>query len=280
MKRLIALMMTLVMGMACLTGCGDTSTSTSSNGSASGAAVGEDDSLQYVLDKGTFVLGLDDNFPPMGFRDDDNNIVGFDIDLAREVCKRLGVELVCQPISWEAKEQELSSKNIDCIWNAFGLTPEREEALTCSKPYATESSEIVVLKDSSIQTLDDLKGKKGIVQTGSSVLENADAKGIVDTFGDLNYVEDNVKAMLDLDVSGSDFVIIDSLIAGYYMKQNDGKYRYLSESLSTDKLGVAFRKGDQKLCDGVYEKLQEMKKDGKLAEISNKWFGEDITCVE
>ena len=95
MKRLIALMMTLVMGMACLTGCGDTSTSTSSNGSASGAAVGEDDSLQYVLDKGTFVLGLDDNFPPMGFRDDDNNIVGFDIDLAREVSNRLGVELVC-----------------------------------------------------------------------------------------------------------------------------------------------------------------------------------------
>ena len=222
MKRLIALMMTLVMGMACLTGCGDTSTSTSSNGSASGAAVGEDDSLQYVLDKGTFVLGLDDNFPPMGFRDDDNNIVGFDIDLAREVSNRLGVELVCQPISWEAKEQELSSKNI----------------------------------------------------------ENADAKGIVDTFGDLTYVEDNVKAMLDLDVNGSDFVIIDSLIAGYYMKQNEGKYRYLSESLSTDKLGVAFRKGDQKLCDAVYEKLQEMKKDGKLAEISNKWFGEDITCVE
>ena len=94
-----------------------------------------DDSLQKVLDKGQLVLGLDDSFPPMGYRDENNDIVGYDIDVATEVCKRLGVELVLQPISWTAKEKEINSGNIDCIWNGFSINPERQEQLCLSMPF-------------------------------------------------------------------------------------------------------------------------------------------------
>ena len=126
------------------------------------------DSLQKVLSKKTFILGLDDSFPPMGFRNENNEIVGFDIDVAREVCKRLNVELVVQPISWTAKEQELNSYNIDCIWNGMSINNDRKEAMCLSNPYLKNNMTFVVKKDSNINSINDLKGKKVGVQAGST----------------------------------------------------------------------------------------------------------------
>ena len=126
-----------------------------------------DNSLKKVLEKGQFVLGLDDSFPPMGYRDENGEIVGFDIDVAKEVCKRLGVELVTQPIDWTAKEQELQTGNIDCIWNGFTITEERLEAMTFSEPYVDNAQVAVVKLSSGFNTLADLKGKIIGVQAGS-----------------------------------------------------------------------------------------------------------------
>ena len=106
------------------------------------------------------VLGMDDSFPPMGFRNENNELVGFDIDLAQEVCNKLGLQLKVQPISWAAKEQELDSGNIDCIWNGFGYTEERDEAMTLSKPYIKDKSMFVVKTDSDYSKQEDLIGKK------------------------------------------------------------------------------------------------------------------------
>jgi len=133
----------------------------------------KDNSLKTVTDKKVFVMGLDDAFPPMGFRDENNEIVGYDVDLAREVTKRMGVELVLQPIDWNAKEQELNTGKIDCIWNGFTITPERAEALTFTKPYLKNAQVVVVKSDSPFKTLADLSGKTVGLQAGSSAAVSA-----------------------------------------------------------------------------------------------------------
>ncbi|MCI8497563.1 MAG: transporter substrate-binding domain-containing protein [Clostridiales bacterium] len=179
-----------------------------------------DDSWNKVKDAGKFVLGLDDSFPPMGFRDDSNNIVGFDIDVAKEVCSRLGVELVLQPISWDAKEQELSTGKVDCLWNGFSYSDERNEQMCLSDSYMDNRQVVVVTEKSPIQKLSDLKDKTLAVQAGSTAVEALD--GAADVKASLKggkgvEVKDNVLAMMDLGTGGSDAVLMDEVVARYYI---------------------------------------------------------------
>ena len=149
-----------------------------------GFAHAEDNSIAYIQEKGTFILGLDDSFPPMGFRDENNEIVGFDIDVAKVVAEKLGVEFVAQPISWDAKEMELNSKNIDCIWNGMSITPAREESMAMTFPYLNNQMVFYVKADSGIATLEDLAGKTIAVQNGSYAEEllNGDFAELAATF--------------------------------------------------------------------------------------------------
>ena len=124
--------------------------------------------VEALKARGTFVLGLDDSFPPLGFRDDNNEIVGYDIDLAKEVAKRLGVNFKAQPIDWDAKEMELETGKIDCIWNGFTITEDRKAALSMTFAYLDNEQVVVVRKDSGIKTLADMKGKIIGIQSGSS----------------------------------------------------------------------------------------------------------------
>lgn len=272
MKKLSAIALALVMGFSTLLGgCSSSDSSSSSN----------DDSLQYVVDKGELIVGLDDSFPPMGYRDKDNKIVGFDVDLAKETCKRMGIKAKFQPVSWESKEQELSSKNIDCIWNGFGITPEREKVLTFTEPYMSNPQIFVVLADSGIKTEADLKGKVVAAQSGSTAYATIDKDtNLKDSFKEFIGVEDNVKALMDLEVGGSDAVAMDTVVARYYMTKDPGKYSIIEDTTILDEeMGVGFRKGDNALCKKVEDTLKEMKKDGTLAKISKEWFGEDLTII-
>ncbi|WP_455542393.1 amino acid ABC transporter substrate-binding protein [Intestinibacter sp.] len=273
MKKLSAIALVFILAFSTILG-GCSSSSNSSNS-------GEDTSLEYVMDKGELIVGLDDAFPPMGYRDDKNNIVGFDIDLAKEVAKRMDVKVKFQPVSWEAKEQELSSKNIDCIWNGFGITPEREKVITFTKPYMANPQIFVVLADSGIKTEADLKGKVVAAQSGSTAYATIDADTkLKDSFKEFIGVEDNVKALMDLEVSGSDAVAMDTVVARYYMTKEPNKYRIIEDTTILDEvMGVGFRKGDNALCKKVEDTLKEMKKDGTLAKISKEWFGEDLTTI-
>lgn len=272
MKKLSAIALALVMGFSTLLGGCSSSDSSSSS---------KDDSLQYVMDKGELIVGLDDSFPPMGYRDKDNKIVGFDVDLAKETCKRMGIKAKFQPVSWESKEQELSSKNIDCIWNGFGITPEREKVLTFTEPYMSNPQIFVVLADSGIKTEADLKGKVVAAQSGSTAYATIDKDtNLKDSFKEFIGVEDNVKALMDLEVGGSDAVAMDTVVARYYMTKDPGKYSIIEDTTILDEeMGVGFRKGDNALCKKVEDTLKEMKKDGTLAKISKKWFGEDLTTI-
>ena len=180
-------------------------------------AAEDDDSLQKILDKGTLVLGLDDSFPPMGYRDDDNNIVGFDIDLATEVCKRLGVELVLQPIDWDSKELELNSGNIDCIWNGMSITDERIANMFIPMAYIANSQIIIVGDGSGIATKADLAGKVIGLQAGSSALDALQADtATYESAKEVVEYADNVAAYMDLKAGRIDALVVDSVV-GYYI---------------------------------------------------------------
>ncbi|HWT27436.1 MAG TPA: amino acid ABC transporter substrate-binding protein, partial [Mobilitalea sp.] len=242
-----------------------------------------DTSLQYIKDRGKLILGLDDSFPPMGFRDDSNNIVGFDIDLAKEVAKKLGVELVLQPISWDAKDTELSTKNIDCIWNGFSITPEREKNLTMSMPYMENKIALVVKNNSDIQSMADMKGKSLAVQSGSSAEEalNSDAnKAFKDSIGQVNGFSDYETALMDLETGNSEAVLMDSVVANYMITESGKDYKVLDGSLVAEQYAIGFRKGDVALSDAVNNALKELKADGTVAKISTQWFGSDLTTIE
>ncbi len=247
-----------------------------------GLALAEEPAVQAILDKGTFVLGLDDSFPPMGYRDEAGEIVGFDIDLATEVCKRLGVELVKQPIDWSAKEMELSSGNIDCIWNGMSITPEREESMAMSFPYLNNQIVFYVLKDSGIATLEDLAGKKVAVQSGSYAEEVMDSEAYAALKGSVAEVlafDEYLTALMDLEQGGVDAVLIDRVVAEYKISGMGADNIVPAVALEDDNYGIGFRKEDGALRDKVQSILIEMKKDGTLAEISAKWFGTDISTV-
>lgn len=239
-----------------------------------------DNSLQAILDKGTFVLGLDDSFPPMGYRNENNEIVGFDIDVAREVCKLLGVELVLQPIDWNSKEQELNTKQIDCIWNGFTVTEERKKALTFSESYVENAQVVIVKSDSSYKSLSDLAGKTVGLQAGSSAAEAVDdspefkasLKGIVE-------FTDNLKALMDLEIGGCDAVVMDLLVANYAIAESGKDFVILDESLVAEEYAIGFRKGENALANAVNEKMKELVSSGKMAEIATAWFGADITII-
>lgn len=243
-------------------------------------ALAADASLSKVKEKGKLVLGLDDSFPPMGFRNDDNQIVGYDIDLAQEVAKRLGVQLVPQPIDWNAKEQELNTGKIDCIWNGFTITEERKQAMAFTRPYLRNAQVVVVKKGSGYSTLASLKGKKVGLQAGSSAggaLEAA--KDFRASLKEVVEFKDNLTALMDLEARGVDAVVMDLIVAEDNIKRSGKAYAILKESLAPEVFGVGFRKNDLALRDAVQGALEGMRKDGSLARITTRWFGSDISVV-
>lgn len=243
------------------------------------APAGDDESLQKVLSDKKLVLGLDASFPPMGFTDDSNEIIGFDIDVAQEVCDRMGIELVKQPINWDTKEQDLNVGKIDCIWNGMSINPARAEAMNLSEPYMKNEMIFVVPSDSDIKSMDDLKGKTIGVQTGSTAQEILEG---ADLFADITEspLEDNITALNQMELGFSDAVFLDSVVANYLITANNKDYVILDGSLEAEEYAIGFRKNDQALRDEVQKQLGEMKADGKLGEISTKWFGSDITTVK
>lgn len=244
------------------------------------SAQAADGSLAAVKAKGQLVLGLDDAFPPMGFRNDDNQIVGYDVDLAREVARRLGVKLVPQAIDWNAKEQELNTGKIDCIWNGFTITEERKQAMLFTAPYLRNAQVVVVKKGSGFTTLASLKGKKVGLQAGSSAAEAlAGAKAFKASLAEVVEFKDNLTALMDLEIKGVDAVVMDLILANDNVKRSGKPYVVLGETLAPEVFGVGFRKGDVALRDAVQGALVAMAADGTLATLTTKWFGSDISVV-
>ena len=231
---------------------------------------------------GVFTVGFDQDFPPMGFVGDDGEFTGFDLELAAEVEKRLGMEIKYQPIAWDAKEMEIESGNIDVIWNGF-TTNGRENDYTWSKPYMENKQVFVVSKDSGITKDEDLKGKKEEVQVDSSGEKAlAENKELSDSFAELITTADYNTAFQDLEMGATDAVAMDIIVAGYQLKKRgDGKYIILEdEPISTEEYGIGFKKGNTALRDAVDWTLVEMAADGTLKSVSEKWFDTDVTTIK
>ena len=236
--------------------------------------------VEALKARGTFVLGLDDSFPPLGFRDDDNEIVGYDIDLAKEVAKRLGVNFKAQPIDWDAKEMELETGKIDCIWNGFTITEDRKAALSMTFAYLDNEQVLVVRNDSGITSLEDMKGKTIGIQSGSSAQEAIDDNpDFKNSLGDIIAFKDNITALNDLKIGGVDAVVMDSVVANYSIAQTGEPFTVISKPLANEEYGIGFRRKETVLRDEVEKILKEMAADGTVAEISTKWFGKDISVI-
>lgn len=295
MKKMLAIAIVLALVLsftACQPGAAPAETSAPASPSETASAPAEssaaaqesaqsteptDDSLKKIKDKGTFIQGFDETFMPMGFKDKDGQHKGFDIDMAREFVKRIGVELVLQPIDWNSKELELSSGKIDSIWNGFSVSEERKKNLSLSKSYMANRQVLVVKADSPIQTLADLAGKKVITQEKSAaydaIMANADFSK---SLGEIVQVSDYVKACIELDAGTVDCIAIDEVYIKYYITTNKSDYRILKEDLGAEEYAVGFRKGDAALTTEWNKIYLQLLNEGIAQEISKKWFGEDI----
>lgn len=222
------------------------------------------------------VVGLDDNFPPMGFRDEKGALVGFDIDLAREAAKRLGAEVEFKPIDWNAKEAELGGKRVDVLWNGLTITEPRKEKIAFTAPYLENRQIVIVTAQSAVKTKADLAGKVIGVQEGSSAVEAIDKDPAGKTVKQLKKFGDNVTALMDLTAGRLDALVVDEVVGRYYTAKKPGEYAILDEHFGTEEYGVGVRKDDAELLGKIQKAMDEMKKDGAAARISNQWFGKDI----
>ena len=263
MKRLLTITLAAAMLVMPLAGCADAQTSDESAASA----------------EGTFTVGFDAEFPPMGFVAEDGSYTGFDLDLAAEVADRLGLEFVAQPIAWDSKDQELASGNIDCIWNGFTISG-REDSYAWTEAYMANNQVVVVNADSSIASLADLQGAVVAVQKDSSGLaaleDNAE---LMSSFAELIQVDDYLNAMMELESGAIDAIVMDEIVARYQIQESGSNFVVLDESVASEEYGVGFALDNTELRDRVQETLEQMAEDGTLAEISTEWFGEDITTI-
>ncbi|WP_458402853.1 amino acid ABC transporter substrate-binding protein [Methanobrevibacter sp.] len=235
--------------------------------------LGGDNSNQTANDESTFIVGFDAEFPPYGYKDDSGNYTGFDLDLAKEVCERNNWTFVAQPIDWDAKDAELDSGSIDCIWNGFTIDG-RENEYLWSNPYFDNKQIFVVKSDSGVSSIADLKGKTVETQKDSSALAalQGDNKTIADTFAALTEVADYNTAFMDLESGACDAVAMDIGVAEYDIKnKNSTDFKILDEYITTEKYGIGFKKGNDALKDTVQKTLDEMFKDGTVEKIAQKY---------
>lgn len=260
MKKILAFLGVAVLSVSMLTGCGSS-------------------------EKKTFTVGFDAEFPPYGYMDENGEYVGFDLSLAEEVCNRKGWELVKQPIDWDAKDMELSSGTIDCIWNGFTMNG-REDKYTFTVPYVDNSQVFVVAADSGINGFEDLAGKAVAVQADSSALaaltdeeENEENLALAATFGSLTQFADYNTAFMDLEAGAVDAIAMDVGVADYQLSTREGKFVKLDELLATEQYAVGFLLGNDELKDEVEETLMEMVEDGTFAKIAEEWGLSDSVCL-
>ena len=230
---------------------------------------------QTANDENTFIVGFDAEFPPYGFKDASGNYTGFDLDLAKEVCKRNNWTFKAQPTEWDAKDKELNSGSIDCFWNGFTIDG-RENDYTWSNPYLENKQVFVVKSNSSINNVSDLSGKTVETQKNSTMVDalNGNNKTIKDKFANLTEVTDFDTAFKDLKSGSCDAVAMDSGVAEYNIKNSNASaddFKILNETIKTEKYGVGFKKGNDALKDKVQTTLDEMFKDGTVAKIADKY---------
>lgn len=284
MKKIFAALLAGALAVGALAGCNK-----EENAPVDGTnkdAVEEVEEVEEVADaadeKTTFTVGFDQDFPPYGYVGDDGEFTGFDLELAAEVADKLGLELVLTPIDWDAKDMELSTGAIDCIWNGFTING-REDLYTWSEPYTDNSQVFVVKADSGIETFDDLAGKIVEVQADSSAqaaLDEDDFADLKASFADYLSVPNYNQAFMDLEAGAVDAVAMDIGVARFQIEGREDKFVILEEPIVSELYGIGFLLGNTELRDKVQAALDEVIAEGTFEEISNKYFGFNVGLTD
>lgn len=285
MKKSIAALLAAAMIAALTAGCGKTAEPAASTNESSSTASTAATADEAKTDGKTFTVGFDAEFPPYGYQDDNGEYVGFDLDLAAEVCDRNGWTLVKKPIDWDSKDLELGSGTIDCIWNGFTING-REDAYTWTTAYVDNSQVFVVGADSGITSKLDLEGKTVAVQADSSALaaltdeeDNEENLALAKSFAELIEVADYNTAFMNLEAGAVDAIAMDIGVAKYQLESRGGEFVILDDVLAAEEYGVGFKLGNTELRDTVQKTLDEMAEDGKFMEIAKKWKLEDSVVL-
>ena len=287
-KKLISMMLTAVMAFSLLAGCGakeEAEPEAQENTAQADKEQAEEPAEQEESseEKTTFTVGFDAEYPPYGYMDENGEYTGFDLELAQAVCDLEGWELVKTPISWDSKDMELESGNIDCIWNGFTMNG-REDDYTFSVPYVDNSQVIVVAEDSGIETFDDLAGKVVGVQAASAALQllqdEEGQKALADTFGALQEFADYNSAFVELQAGSVQAVAMDIGVAQYQIKTRGEGFKIMDEKLNSEKYAIGFKLGNEELRDKVNADLQTLLADGTFDELAEKYELSDMVCLE
>jgi len=260
----------IVAGLFFLSACNNTPAS------APTPAPAETSDWEYIKQKGELIIGLDDSFPPMGFRDEANNLVGFDIDFAKAVCAELGLTPVFQPIDWDAKEMELDGKHIDCIWNGMSITPERKEIMSLTRGYLNNRIIIMTVPGVTVNSKDDLKTLNVGTQAKSAALEVCMDDPIYDELENFFEYGTYEEVIMDMDTGRIQAMIVDEVLGMYKNSMRSVSFVVSPVDFGDDLYAVGFRKDDKELTRTVQQTIDNLIASGKAAEISNAWFGADI----
>lgn len=275
MKKIITLLLAAVMGATMLSGCVKTEKTDAGQEKAA------DTSLADIKEKGSFVVGLDATFAPMGFTDESGEIVGFDIDLAKAVAEKMGLEVKFQPIDWDSKSMELESGTIDVIWNGFTITEERKKEVLFTDAYLTTGQVIIVKADSAIAKKADLAGKKIALQDGSTSEEALKAdEATYQSIGDENIsrFKENTQVLMEVEAGRADAAVIDEIFVRYYLAKENmiDKFKVLEESFADEDYGVGGRLEDVSFMNEINAAMKACIEDGTASKCSLEWFGEDM----
>ena len=301
-SKVTAVILSAILAMSMI-GCGSSAEDTASDAAATDAVTDEatdaaaSDEATDAADEATdaadetaagdrtqLIVGFDAEYPPYGYMDENGEYVGFDLDLAQEVCDRNGWELVKQPIDWDAKDMELNSGSIDCIWNGFTMDG-REDDYAWSDPYVDNSQVIVTSADSGITKLSDLSGKTVGVQAASAALsvlsDEEQQKALADTFGKLQEFADYNTAFAELEAGSVDAIAMDIGVAQYQIdSRNNGSFIILDEHLNSEQYGIGFALNNTDLRDTVNKDLHTLKENGTFDELAEKYGLTDMVCLD
>ncbi len=275
MKKILTLTLALLLCLSLLAGCGGQAPETDGgeNSGDGGDAQQPQAGASLLGEDNTFVVGFDQDFPPFGYVGEDGEFTGFDIETARELANRLGWAIELQPIDWDAKDFELESGTIDCIWNGFTMNG-REDEYTWTVPYYDNTQVFIVREDAGIVTFDDLAGKIVAVQKDSSALaalQNEENAALLDSLDSLLEVAEYNTAFMDLEQGTVDAVAMDAGVAAFQMEGRSDEFVVLEQELSSEQYGIGFKLGNTELRDAVENELLAMAEDGTLAKIAEEF---------
>ncbi|MBV7276293.1 amino acid ABC transporter substrate-binding protein [Clostridiaceae bacterium UIB06] len=271
MKKIFSMIIILILSVSIFAGCGQSSSKTTASNSNT---TSKENSLDRVKKSGKIVVGVDDTYPPMEFKDKENKLVGYDVDMVNEIAKKLGVNVEFVPTAWDGIFMALQSKKFDLIQSSVSITDERKKSMIFTQPYIYGGNAIFVKSDNTtINSQDDFKDKIIGCQIGTTA---QDVLSKMSGMKEVKKYNGMTEAFLDLKNGRIDAVVSDPQVGDYYIASQKDKFKKIKSLLNQEPIGVAFRKDDTDLRDGYQKAMDELKKDGTLSKLSQKWFGYDI----